>query len=43
MYVLALKDKILIPNVFQKKSQKTPRNEIEITKKRLREMINENK
>ena len=43
IYVLNVGDKILIPHAFSKKTQKTPQKEIEISIKRLREMINENK
>ena len=39
IYVLALKDKILIPHAFRKKSQKTPLREIEIARRRIKEMI----
>ena len=42
-YVLFDKDKILIPHTFIKKTQKTPMKEIQIAKKRLERLINENK
>jgi phage-related protein len=41
-YMLFDKDRILIPHVFTKKTQKTPRHEIETAHKRLRRLINEN-
>ncbi len=41
-YVLFQKDKILIPHVFSKKTQKTPKKETETAKKRLRRLIDEN-
>jgi len=41
IYVLSLGDQILIPHAFTKKTQKTPRKEIELSIKRLREMTNE--
>lgn len=43
IYVLTIGDKILIPHAFTKKTQKTPLKEVELSKKRLQEMINENK
>jgi len=42
IYVLALRDKILIPHAFKKKTTKTPKKEIETSKKRLQELLNEN-
>ena len=41
-YVFVGSNKILIPHVFTKKTQKTPKKEIETAKKRLRRLINEN-
>jgi phage-related protein len=41
-YVLFDKDRILVPHAFTKKTQKTPRQEIETGKKRLRRLIDEN-
>jgi len=41
IYVLAVSDKILIPHAFTKKTQKTPLKEIETSKKRLQELLNE--
>jgi phage-related protein len=43
IYVLALRDKIIIPHAFTKKTQKTPNHEIELSKKRLLEILNESK
>lgn len=43
IYVLSIGDKVLIPHAFTKKTQKTPLKEIELSIKRLMEMINENK
>lgn len=40
-YVLLNKEIILIPHVFTKKTQKTPKKEIENAKKRIRRLINE--
>lgn len=36
-YLAALADRVLVLHAFQKKSQKTPRKNIELAKKRLRE------
>ncbi len=41
IYVLNLGDKILIPHAFTKKTQKTPLKEIELSIRRLQELINE--
>jgi len=41
-YVLFQKDKVLIPHAFSKKTQKTPKKEIETAKKRLRRLVDEN-
>lgn len=41
IYVLSIQDQILIPHAFTKKTQKTPQKEIELSIKRLREMLNE--
>ena len=43
IYVLALKDKILIPHGFKKKTQKTPKKEIDLSISRLKELLDENK
>ncbi|MGE3608524.1 MAG: type II toxin-antitoxin system RelE/ParE family toxin [Bacteriovoracaceae bacterium] len=43
IYVLKIKDKILIPHAFTKKTQKTPQEEIERSIKRLKDLLNENK
>ena len=43
IYVLSMGDLILIPHAFSKKTQKTPQREIELSIKRLKEMLNENK
>ena len=40
-YVFLDQDKILIPHVFTKKTQRTPKKEIETAKKRLRRLIDE--
>ena len=41
IYVLSLGDKILIPHAFSKKTQMTPQKEIDLSIKRLQELINE--
>lgn len=41
IYILSIKDKILIPHAFTKKTQKTPKKEIDLSIKRLQEMLNE--
>ncbi len=38
-YYLKVKDAVLIFHAFQKKTQKTPQNEIETARKRLQEML----
>ncbi len=43
IYVLSIGDKILIPHAFTKKTQKTPQKEIEVSIKRLKELLNETK
>lgn len=43
IYVLQVNDQILIPHAFTKKTQKTPKKEIELSVKRLKEMMNEAK
>lgn len=43
IYVLNMEDKILIPHAFSKTTQKTLQREIEVSKKRLQELLNENK
>ena len=40
-YFLKVKGKILIFHAFQKKDQKTPKKEIDLGKKNLKEMLNE--
>jgi phage-related protein len=42
-YVLAVKDKILIPQAFTKKAQQTFKNDIEISIQRLQELLDEKK
>lgn len=42
-YFLKIKGKILIFHAFQKKDQKTPKKEIDLGKKNLKEMLNEKK
>ncbi len=42
-YCLRIKDEIIIFHTFKKKSQKTPKKEIEIGEQRLREILNEKK
>lgn len=42
IYILILKDKIIIPHCFKKKTQKIPEKEIDISKRRLKEMLYEN-
>lgn len=39
IYVLYLRDKILIPHAFTKKTQKTPLKEIEVSIQRLKELV----
>jgi len=41
-YVLFDKHRVFVPHAFTKKTQKTPRQEIETGKRRLRRLINEN-
>jgi phage-related protein len=41
IYVLSIKDQILIPHAFTKKTQKTSHKEIELAIQRLKEMLNE--
>ena len=43
IYVLIFSDLILIPHAFIKKTQKTSKKDIELSMKRLKEMLNENK
>lgn len=43
IYVLALKDQIIISHAFAKKTQKTPKKEIDLSIKRLKEILDENK
>lgn len=40
-YFTKVKDKILIFHAFKKKTQKTPKKDIDLGKKRLKEMLNE--
>ena len=40
-YILFFGEKILIPHAFTKKTQKTPKKDIEIAKRRLRRLIDE--
>lgn len=40
-YLLKLKNRILVFHAFQKKTQKTPKQEIEIGKRNLKDMLNE--
>lgn len=40
-YFTKVKDRILIIHAFKKKTQKTPKKEIDLAKKRLKEMLNE--
>jgi len=42
IYALILKDKILIPHAFRKKTSKTPQKEMNTALRRLKELINEN-
>lgn len=42
IYVLSLGEKIYIPSAFTKKSTKTPKNEIDLAIKRIRDFKNEN-
>jgi phage-related protein len=42
IYILNIGDKILIPHAFTKKTQKTPIKEIELSVKRIQELLNEN-
>lgn len=41
IYVLNFGDKILMPHAFYKKSQKTQKRDIELSIKRLKELMNE--
>jgi len=43
IYVLNIGDQVLIPHAFTKKTQKTPKKEIELSIKRLQELIDETK
>lgn len=40
-YFTKVGDKILIFHAFQKKTQRTPKKDIDLAKKRLKEMLNE--
>lgn len=41
IYILKVRDKILIPHAFTKKTQKTPKKEIELSISRLKELLDE--
>lgn len=41
-YVFFDSDKLLVPHAFTKKTQKTPKKEIDTAKQRLRRMLHEN-
>ncbi len=43
IYVLALRDMIFIPHAFTKKSEQTPKHDIDLSIRRLKEMLDENK
>jgi phage-related protein len=43
IYVLAIKDQVIIPHAFIKKTQKTPKKEIDLSIKRLKGIFNEAK
>lgn len=43
IYVLNIGGYVFIPHAFTKKTQKTPKKEIDLSKKRLQELINETK
>ena len=43
IYVLAVKDKILIPHAFTKKTQPTSKKDLDISIKRLQELLDEKK
>ena len=43
MYTTTIGDVVYILHVFVKKSQKTAKNDLEIAKKRFREVIGENR
>jgi phage-related protein len=40
-YYARLHDRVLVFHAFQKKTEKTPKHEIEIGKKRLKELLDE--
>jgi phage-related protein len=39
IYVLSTGDKILIPHAFTKKTQKTPKHELDLSRQRLKELL----
>lgn len=41
IYVLSMEEQILIPHAFIKKTQKTPLKEIELSRRRLKELLHE--
>jgi len=43
IYILSLEDEILIPHAFTKKTQKTANKEVNLSIKRLQELLNETK
>lgn len=43
IYVLVDKNRIFVPHAFIKKTQKTPRHELEVAQKRLRRLVEEYK
>jgi len=43
IYILNIGNQIYIPHAFTKKTQKTPKKEIDLSIKRLQELINETK
>ncbi len=43
IYVAVLKGVIIIPHAFMKKTQKTPKKEISLSIKRLKDILNESK
>ena len=42
IYLLVVKGKVLIPHAFVKKTQRTPKAEINTAQKRLRRLLDEN-
>jgi phage-related protein len=41
-YILKVKNKVIVFHVFKKKSQQTPKKEIDAAKKNLKEMLDDN-